>query len=55
MRILSYQEETKSIEQVINALGDGLNILEAGCGRRWPLELSVSYRLVGVDPDEEAL
>lgn len=33
-----------------------LHILEAGCGRRWPLRLSdVPYTLTGVDLDEDAL
>jgi SAM-dependent methyltransferase len=33
-----------------------LRILEAGCGRRWPMNLEgVSYQLVGVDLDAEAL
>ncbi|MBK1646986.1 hypothetical protein CKO25_20705 [Thiocapsa imhoffii] len=33
-----------------------LSILEAGCGRAWPLKLSgISYRLTGVDIDEKAL
>jgi SAM-dependent methyltransferase len=33
-----------------------LKILEAGCGRRWPLNLDgVEYRLTGIDLDSEAL
>jgi SAM-dependent methyltransferase len=33
-----------------------LEILEAGCGQRWPLQLGdVSYRLTGIDLDPEAL
>jgi len=33
-----------------------LQIMEAGCGRKWPLDLSgVKYILTGVDQDEEAL
>jgi SAM-dependent methyltransferase len=30
-------------------------ILEAGCGRKWPLQLDVEYRLTGVDIDQDAL
>ena len=30
-------------------------ILEAGCGQRWPLLLSVPYRLTGIDLDPVAL
>ena len=55
MRILGVKDEIKLIENTINKLGDGLNILEAGCGRRWPLNLTVTYRLVGIEPDEQAL
>lgn len=33
-----------------------ITILEAGCGRKWPLDLSnIKYKLIGVDFDEEAL
>jgi SAM-dependent methyltransferase len=33
-----------------------LEILEAGCGHRWPLQLGdVSYRLTGIDLDADAL
>ncbi|WP_167505891.1 class I SAM-dependent methyltransferase [Desulfosediminicola flagellatus] len=33
-----------------------LRILEAGCGRNWPLELAgIEYSLVGVDTNEKAL
>ena len=33
-----------------------LNILEAGCGRRWQLDLSdIRYTLTGVDLDNNAL
>ncbi len=55
MKILKMREEIAAIEQAISSLGEDLTILEAGCGRRWPLKLTVRYRLVGVDPDENAL
>jgi SAM-dependent methyltransferase len=33
-----------------------LEILEAGCGRKWPIDLrGVSFRLTGVDLDKDAL
>ena len=36
--------------------GKKLEILEAGCGQFWPLELTdVNYQLTGLDLDEEAL
>lgn len=55
----TYDEEVRLLQQSIKDLYDGsteLAILEAGCGRKWPLNLgSVEYRLVGVDLDEAAL
>jgi SAM-dependent methyltransferase len=38
------------------ASDEELQILEAGCGRKWPIDLSgVRYRLTGVDLDAKAL
>jgi SAM-dependent methyltransferase len=38
------------------ARGGRIRILEAGCGRRWPLSLdSIDFELVGVDINPEAL
>ena len=35
--------------------GSTLQILEAGCGRRWPLNLSgLQYKITGVDIDKTA-
>ena len=52
-------QEKDLLEKSITNLYDGkneLNILEAGCGRTWPLNLSnIKYKLIGVDLDEEAL
>jgi hypothetical protein len=40
----------------IRRLSGPLEILEAGCGRSWPLELAgIDYRLTGIDLDAEAL
>jgi SAM-dependent methyltransferase len=43
--------------QIRGIAGDReLQILEAGCGRKWPIDLSgVRYRLTGVDLDAKAL
>jgi hypothetical protein len=33
-----------------------IKILEGGCGRKWPVDLSgVTYHLTGIDLDEHAL
>jgi SAM-dependent methyltransferase len=39
----------------LDALPGPLRILEAGCGRDWPLRLSVPHRLTGLDLDADAL
>lgn len=55
----SHNQEIKLLEKSIKNLYDGrteLIILEAGCGRKWPLNLSgIRYKLIGVDLDEKAL
>jgi len=55
----SYKEENDLLEHYIKAQFDGkseLEILEAGCGRNWPLRLNeIKYKLTGVDLDQEAL
>jgi SAM-dependent methyltransferase len=48
-------EEIAAIEKAIDALGEDLTILEAGCGRRWLPRLSVRHRIMGIDVDESAL
>lgn len=55
----NYQDRKKLLENSIKNLYDGekeLVILEAGCGRSWPLNLAqIKYKLIGVDIDEVAL
>src|SRR5690606_33630642 len=53
--LVSRREQIDLISEAIDAYGDGITILEAGCGRAWPLKLSIDYTLVGLDLDEEAL
>jgi len=55
LRIVSYEEEVALMSHYVNAMGRPLEILEAGCGRKWSLKLSVPYRLTGIDADEDAL
>ena len=53
----SREAEKKVLENYIRQKARGgcpLNILEAGCGRRWPLDLSgVQFTLTGVDINED--
>ena len=54
----SRAKEMATIAQHLKSIGhDGeLAILEAGCGRKWPLDLGdTRYRLTGVDLDADAL
>jgi len=55
MRLVTRREQIDLISAAIDAYGDGITILEAGCGRAWPLKLSIDYTLVGLDLDEDAL
>ncbi len=51
-------EERGELERLIRSKGARrtLEILEAGCGTKWPLQLDgVAYTLTGIDCDEEAL
>ncbi|MCA9750684.1 MAG: class I SAM-dependent methyltransferase [Gemmatimonadetes bacterium] len=48
--------ETRVRELAANRNGDALEILEAGCGRCWPIDLSgVTFRLTGIDEDKASL
>jgi SAM-dependent methyltransferase len=55
----NYRQEIDLIEQSIRNLYDGsseLTIIEAGCGRKWLLNLvGINYRIIGIDLDEDAL
>lgn len=52
----SRQVEIEHLESHVRALPGPLRILEAGCGRQWPLNLQRSdYRLTGIDLDVHAL
>lgn len=52
----SWSADTRILVSSIKALGRQLRILEAGCGREWPLKLDgVDYHLTGIDLDGEAL
>lgn len=56
----SYREQDDCIAAAIRSVavrtGRRLEILEAGCGNQWPIDLhGVDYRLTGADLDEHAL
>jgi SAM-dependent methyltransferase len=55
----SREQESGIFERQIRGLaadGRELEILEAGCGRCWPIDISgVAYRLTGIDEDRAAL
>lgn len=57
--ISSWEESNKIMEDHIKELeipGQQLQILEAGCGQRWPLDLTgCNYMLTGIDLDKNAL
>jgi SAM-dependent methyltransferase len=54
--VCDYPAAVAVLDRHIRRLGDTVSILEAGCGRQWPLRLEgVSVRLTGVDMDEAAL
>jgi len=52
---LSFDAMNAMLRARLEALPGPLRILEAGCGRRWPLKLSVPFHLTGVDLDRDAL
>ena len=52
----SWDADAESLSSSIKRLEGPLEILEAGCGREWPLDLDgVDYRLTGIDLDAHAL
>lgn len=49
-------EDTRIFEGRVRQLGNHLTILEAGCGRRWELQLDgLDYKLVGVDLNADSI
>ena len=52
----THQLQSDAIREHAKRLGRPLLILEAGCGQRWPLDLTgVDFKLTGVDLDPAAL
>lgn len=52
---LSFDAMNEMLRARLESLPGPLRILEAGCGRTWPLQLSVPYTLTGLDLDGDAL
>jgi SAM-dependent methyltransferase len=52
---LTYDSMNEMLRARLEALPGPLRILEAGCGRYWPLKLAVPYSLTGLDLDPDAL
>ncbi len=52
---LTYDAMNAMLTARLEAMPGPLRILEAGCGRHWPLRLSVPYTLTGLDLDPDAL
>jgi SAM-dependent methyltransferase len=59
LKILDYPTQSSTLSRFLIELGkrhQPLQILEAGCGRRWPLHLDgTQYRLTGVDLDPHGM
>jgi SAM-dependent methyltransferase len=53
--LLSWDAMSSMLRARLDALPGPLRILEAGCGRLWPLKLSVPFTLTGLDLDPDAL
>ncbi|MDC9006148.1 class I SAM-dependent methyltransferase [Mycobacterium marinum] len=52
----SWSDEVALCSSVIKSLGGPLEILEAGCGLEWPINLDgIDYRLTGIDLNADAL
>jgi len=52
----TWDDDAVILSGTIKNLSGPLDILEAGCGREWPVDLAgVDYRLTGIDLDADAL
>jgi SAM-dependent methyltransferase len=52
----TWDDDVAILSSSIRGMGSPLEILEAGCGREWPLDLTgMTYRLTGIDLDADAL
>ena len=52
---LTFDAMNELLRARLEALPGPLRILEAGCGRNWPLKLAVPFKLTGLDLDRDAL
>ncbi|HEY7888894.1 MAG TPA: methyltransferase domain-containing protein [Steroidobacteraceae bacterium] len=52
---LTFDAMNEMLRARLETLPGPVRILEAGCGRNWPLKLSVPFTLTGLDLDADAL
>lgn len=53
--VIDFDTDQRQLAERINRMPRPLQILEAGCGRRWTLAVDQPYRLTGIDLDADAL
>lgn len=53
----SLEQETGCIEQVVHEqfARRPIDVLDAGCGRKWQIKLEMPYKITGIDADKAAL
>lgn len=53
----SLDQETGCIEQVVHEqfAHQHIDVLDAGCGRKWQIKLKMPYKITGIDADKAAL
>jgi SAM-dependent methyltransferase len=55
LNVVTHDADIASIGHDIDSFNRELEILDAGCGRKWPLKLTIPYRLTGIDTDTKAI
>ena len=53
--LLFADDMIKTLESQLNGMPQDLRILEAGCGRSWPLKLSRPYHITDINMDQATL
>jgi len=55
LEVVTFDAEVALMSRYIDSMNRPLEILDAGCGNKWPLTLKVPYRLTGIDTDADAM